>query len=571
MPSHDPDPEKNSVSSARADKGWNTDLVELILNDIGGTFKKYQIINYILFCLPFALSGSFGLNYVFTALNVESRCFISECETLDTNTFEPKWLQNAIPYSNKKPSKCSRYERHIEPTLYSLYDICPESEFNRSHVIGCNQFIYKTDEISIMNDFHFTCDDDATWKLAMVGTANNLGRFIFMPIMSLFSDRFGRRTILITGVFCSSVFAYIRSFAPNYVTFVLFEFLDAGIGSVTYSASFILALEWIGTKDRVLLGSLVVATYPLGQIFLGFTARAVRNYRQLLQIIYAPGFLILLYFWIAPESIRWLIVNHKKKRVLSTLKRAEEMNGLKLSQNTVDRIDIEMNENFKTKKPDDVGHHSDESKLQQICAIFKKGNLLMRFLICAFAWLTTAFVSYGISLTSVSLAGDKYINFVVIAVAGIPAMLFVYFLMESCGRRWTISMSLLIGGASILASKTLPSNFSILSITLFFIGKCFITVAFTALYVYTSELWPTNIRHSMMGLCSTIGRIGAALAPMAPLLSQYMEVLPYLTFGLMSLFASILILRLPETLKRKLPDTLSEAEQIGRESDDETS
>lgn len=48
-----------------------------------------------------------------------------------------------------------------------------------------------------------------------------------------------------------------------------------------------------------------------------------------------------------------------------------------------------------------------------------------------------------------------------------------------------------------------------------------------------------------------------------------MEVLPYLTFGLMSLFASILILKLPETLKRKLPDTISEAEQIGRGSDDD--
>lgn len=67
------DPERDSVKSASAHKGWNVDLVELILNDIGGTFKKYQIINYILFCLPFALSGSFGLSYVFTALNLEYR------------------------------------------------------------------------------------------------------------------------------------------------------------------------------------------------------------------------------------------------------------------------------------------------------------------------------------------------------------------------------------------------------------------------------------------------------------------------------------------------------------------
>lgn len=49
------------------------DYVQLILDDIGGTFKRYQIFNYILFCIPFALSGSFGLSYVFTALNLDYR------------------------------------------------------------------------------------------------------------------------------------------------------------------------------------------------------------------------------------------------------------------------------------------------------------------------------------------------------------------------------------------------------------------------------------------------------------------------------------------------------------------
>lgn len=49
------------------------DYVQLILDDIGGTFKRYQIFIYILFCIPFALSGSFGLSYVFTALNLDYR------------------------------------------------------------------------------------------------------------------------------------------------------------------------------------------------------------------------------------------------------------------------------------------------------------------------------------------------------------------------------------------------------------------------------------------------------------------------------------------------------------------
>lgn len=49
------------------------DFLEVIFTNIGGTFGKYQISNFILFCLPFALSGSFGLSYVFTALNIDYR------------------------------------------------------------------------------------------------------------------------------------------------------------------------------------------------------------------------------------------------------------------------------------------------------------------------------------------------------------------------------------------------------------------------------------------------------------------------------------------------------------------
>lgn len=50
-----------------------------------------------------------------------------------------------------------------------------------------------------------------------------------------------------------------------------------------------------------------------------------------------------------------------------------------------------------------------------------------------------------------------------------------------------------------------------------------------------------------------------------------MDILPYLVIGGMAFSASILVLQLPETLKQKLPDTLAEAEQIGRAKRDETS
>lgn len=64
----------NQLEFSELDRGEkNVDFVELIMKDLGGTFKKYQIYNYILFCIPFALSGTFALSYVFTALNLDYR------------------------------------------------------------------------------------------------------------------------------------------------------------------------------------------------------------------------------------------------------------------------------------------------------------------------------------------------------------------------------------------------------------------------------------------------------------------------------------------------------------------
>lgn len=331
--------------------------------------------------------------------------------------------------------------------------------------------------------------------MAMVGTVNNVGRFIFTPFMGLLSDRFGRRTVLVIGVLGSSIFAMVRSLATNYVMFLTFEFLDAAIGTVTYSASFILAMEWIGAKDRVLLGSIITATYPFGQVFLGLVARYTRNFRHLIRIVYAPGFLIIAYLWIAPESIRWLIVNGRRIQTLDTLKRAEKINCVQVSAKTLTAIEEQFNKQMESCGTTDRKQPVGMSHL--IKKIFTHRIFLVRMLVCQFAWIANAFVSYGISLSSVSLAGDKYINFVVIALAGIPAMLICYNMMEKCGRRWTLCAALIIGGASIMVSKLLPSDLRAISIFLFFIGKLFITVSFTGLYVYTRLVSSINFNYSI--------------------------------------------------------------------------
>lgn len=65
---------KQDSGGAREDANntKNSDI-QYILNDIGGSFGKFQWLNYVLFAIPISLSGLVSLTYVFTALNLDYR------------------------------------------------------------------------------------------------------------------------------------------------------------------------------------------------------------------------------------------------------------------------------------------------------------------------------------------------------------------------------------------------------------------------------------------------------------------------------------------------------------------
>lgn len=329
--------------------------------------------------------------------------------------------------------------------------------------------------------------------------------------MGHFSDRYGRRTILIISVMGSTILAYIRSFAPDYVTFLIFEALEAGIGSCIYSTSFILAMEWVRSEHRVAFSTIITAMYPIGPIFLGLVAHFSGDFRTLLRIVYAPGILILGYIWIAPESLRWLLANSKMAEIRATLKTVESMNQTEVSDDTWSKIETHCNNN---------GDANRRKELTGIMAVFPRINqapiLWCRLLCCIFLWVTLSMVSYGISIASTSVLGDRYTSFIIIAVAGFPAMLMCYYGITIFGRPITLAFSLLSGGTFIISSKVVSNE--ITSVVLYFLAKCCITSAYTTLYLYQTEIWPTPIRNSVFGICSAFGRIGSIVSTFTPLL-----------------------------------------------------
>lgn len=72
--------------------------------------------------------------------------------------------------------------------------------------------------------------------------------------------------------------------------------------------------------------------------------------------------------------------------------------------------------------------------------------LMARMALCSWCWIAAAFVYYGLTINSVSLSGDKYVNFALNMAMEIVASLLLMMALERIGRKWSILASFLLCG-----------------------------------------------------------------------------------------------------------------------------
>lgn len=258
--------------------------------------------------------------------------------------------------------------------------------------------------------------------------------------------------------------------------------------------------------------------------------------RALLQILYFPALLLLSYFWITPESVRWSITKGRIREAQEILRKVASVNGKSISEHALEKLSVE-----------DL---SDDKKKDPLIKVFKSVPLLIRFINCCFCWITCTFLFYGLTLNSVALAGNSYLDFILTSLVEIPAYFGCYAVVDRIGRKASQAGSFLITGAACVAFIFVPDGNTKVKlmeayIDVFFLtfadsewgqlcvylaGKFGATAAFTIVYIMTSEIFPTPLRHSLMGACSMFGRIGSMVAPQTPLLVKLLKYVLYIFF-----------------------------------------
>ncbi|NXP04043.1 S22A5 protein, partial [Thinocorus orbignyianus] len=397
---------------------------------------------------------------------------------------------------------------------------------------------------SLSPQWNLVCDND--WKAPLSTSLFFVGVLLGSFISGQLSDKFGRKNVLFATLAMQTGFSFIQVFSTSWEMFSVL-FLLVGMGQISnYVAAFVLGTEILGQSIRVLFSTLGVCIfYAFGYMLLPLFAYFIRDWRMLLLALTVPGLFCIPLWWVIPESPRWLISQGRFQEAESIIRKAAKTNDITAPDVIFDPSELQ-----------DVD--SQKQQTYTILDLMRTRNILTITIMSVILWMIISVGYFGLSLDTPNLHGDVYLNCFLSAVIEVPAYVISWLLLRNLPRRYSMAAALFLGGCVLLFIQLVPSHLRALSILLVMLGKFGITSAFSMVYVYTAELYPTVVRNMGVGASSMASRLGSILSPYFVYLGAYDRFLPYILMGSLTVLSGILTLFLPESYKMPLPDTIEQ-------------
>lgn len=322
-------------------------------------------------------------------------------------------------------------------------------------------------------------------------------------------------------------------------------------------------MEIVGPKKRESMSILYQIPFNVGHTTLPLFSYFLRDWRWFQFAISIVSVIYISYYWILPESPRWLLANGKIDEVEKLL-----VTGAERNNRSTKTIRSDLDEHMKRKAL------LTESALKEkargtLIDLFRYPNLRIRTFIMGFNWLVCGLTYFGVSQYIGEISGNIFINVAISGVLGIPGTLIAIPAIKILGRKKALILSNCVAGISLLLIAVLGKKGSWVQVALASIGVFGMSVSFPNVYLYGGELFPTVARNAGMGFVSMAARIGAMVAPFVSGTSSVYNWMPAVLFGCPPLIASLLVLLLPETKGQALPETIEDGENFGKKKSGE--
>lgn len=250
------------------------------------------------------------------------------------------------------------------------------------------------------------------------------------------------------------------------------------------SFSFVLVMEIVGTQWRELISVLYQIPFNLGHLTLPLFAYLLPKWPMLQFALSIPSLILISYYWIVPESPRWLFTVGRIDESVAILEKAAAFN--KRSTDSI-KMDIEKYAiSTNTTKQVTRGSFVD---------LIRTPNMRSKTICICFNWLVCGMCFFGVAQYIGQSDGNIYVNVAISAALELPGTILCIFAMKKLGRKWTLIASNVIGGVCMLLIIILPDT----QVTLATIALFGMSVAFPTVYLYAGELFPTVVRNIGVG------------------------------------------------------------------------
>ncbi|KFO36181.1 solute carrier family 22 member 7 [Fukomys damarensis] len=524
---------------------------EGLLDQVGG-FGPFQLRNLVLMALPRILLPLHFLLPVFLAAVPSHHCALPG--TPANISLQHLWLEAHLP---REPdgtfSSClhfahpwARPNTTVGKEAQSLGDL-----EGTASTVPCSQgWEYDSSEFSstIATEWDLVCEHKGLNKV--ISTLFFIGVLVGAVIFGYLSDRFGRRRLLLVAYVSSLVLGLASVASVNYIMFAITRTFT-GLALAGFTVIVLpLELEWLDVEHRTVAGVLGTIFWSGGVMLLALIGYLIRDWRWLLLAVTLPLVLGIVSIWWVPESARWLLTQGHVQEAQSYLLRCARLNGRPVGE---DGLSVEALSK--------VASAERVVRRPSYLDLFRTPRLRHISLCCMMMWFGVNFSYYGLTLDLSGLGLTVFQRQLLFGAVEIPSKLVVYLSVRYMGRLPT-EVGTLVGTALSFGLRLLvPSETKSWLTALTVMGKAFSEASFTTAYLFTSELYPTVLRQTGLGLTSLVGRLGGSLAPLAALLDGVWLPLPNIAYGGIALLAACTTLLLPETKRAQLPETIQDVER----------